>query len=165
MPPYSKAAFLSIVIVAMSADPLSAQALDPFLGVWEGRGRLFNMDAGFHMTWERVLGGRFVRLTFRNSIPGTDGSSRSLDAQAYYKLDDDGRINGTWFDSRGMVLPLRGSVEGDALIIHWGSPETEEGRTEYRFVDETRIIVEDFVLRDGDWHHFGHAAYERANAR
>jgi len=113
------------------------------------------------MRWEWVLNQQFVRLTFRNEMQNPDGVKRTLDAQAFYRLTEEGRVEGTWFDSRGMVLPLRGSADSTALTILWGTPETEEGRTEYRLLSENELEVRDFVLKDDRWRRFGEALYTR----
>ena len=134
------------------------------MGEWEGQGKLFGRDATFSMKWESVLGQQFVRLTFQNRMESEDGAARVLEAQALYKPTGPSAFEGTWFDSRGVVQPLRGSVEAEALTVLWGTPETEEGRTIYRLLDENRIEVEDFVLRDGEWSQFGSASYGRVDS-
>jgi hypothetical protein len=157
---------LMIVGFARFAEPAEAQVqtpalIDRFTGEWEGKGTLMGADAEFKMTWERVLQGKFVRLTFQNKMRGSDGVDRVLNAQAFYKPEASGQFSGTWFDSRGMVLPLKANAEGDTLTTHWGSADTEQGRTIYRLVDQNKFEVEDFVLRGGEWRRFGSAAYQR----
>ena len=159
-------AFTSLIILlaALSFEHASAQEapmIDRFMGEWEGQGKLFGLDATFSMTWESVLGQQFVRLTFQNSIETDSGTARTLKAQAFYKPTGTAEFEGTWFDSRGVVQPLRGSVEAETLTVLWGTPETEQGRTIYRLVDKNQIEVEDFVLRDGEWAQFGSASYRR----
>ena len=132
-----------------------------FIGVWEGHGELFGSDAAFSMEWEWVLDERFVRLTFQNSVAGRDGTEGTLEAQAFYRPIGAAEFEGTWFDSRGVSLPLTGSVENATLTSLWGSPETEQGRTVYRLLHEDQLEVEDFVLRGGEWHQFGHAIHTR----
>ena len=130
------------------------------LGRWEGHGKLFGVDATFSMTWESVLEEKFVRLTFQNKMHSGDGAERIFKAQAFYRSIGAGQIEGTWFDSRGIVQPLRGNADDTTLTINWGTPETEEGRTIYR-LKEGRIEVEDFVLKGDKWQQFGSATYER----
>jgi hypothetical protein len=137
------------------------RALDPFLGAWEGQGKLFGTEATFSMEWEWVLEHKFVRLTFQNSMQSPDGAGRILKAQAFYLPVGEGRFEGTWFDSRGMALPLRAKIEQTTLTALWGGPETEQGRTVYRVLDEDRLEVTDFVWRSDQWQPFGHAIYGR----
>lgn len=155
---------LTIAMVSLTSGLTAAQEatlFDQFIGDWGGKGKLMNADAEFRMTWEWVLERNFVRLTFQNKMRGSDGTERMLKAQAFYKPQPSGDLTGTWFDSRGMVLPLKARVEHDTLTTLWGSPETEQGRTEYRKLNEGRIEVKDFVLKNGEWRQFGHAIYKR----
>ena len=113
------------------------------------------------MEWEWVLEQQFVSLTFENRIQDADGTERILKAQAFYRLIEAGRFDGTWFDSRGIVPPLEGNAEQSILTTLWGTPETEQGRTVYHFLDESRVEMEDSVLEGDQWHPFGHAIYRR----
>ena len=158
-------ALVTLVLALLAAPPASAQetpVIDDMIGAWVGSGTLFGADAAFAMTWEWALGERFVRLTFQNKVEGADGGPRVLDAEAFYRPMGAGRFEGTWFDTRGMVLQLIGTAEERTLTTLWGSPETEEGRTVYRLLEDNRLEVEDWVLSGGQWRQFGHAAYRRA---
>jgi hypothetical protein len=155
---------LILLLVAVFGQPAPAQEaslIDRFTGAWEGHGELFRTDATFSMKWEWVLARKFVHLTFQNRVQGSGGVERVLEAQAFYKPSGEGEFEGTWFDSRGMVLPLRASVEDSTLTVLWGTPETEQGRTIYRLIEENKIAVEDLVLKGDQWHPFGHASYGR----
>ena len=156
-----------LVAALLIAPPTSAQetpVMDEMIGAWVGSGTLFGADATFTMKWEWALGERFVRLTFQNRMVGADGVARGLDAEAFYQPMGEGRFEGTWFDTRGMVLRLSGTVEERTLTTLWGSPETEQGRTVYRLLEENRMEVEDWVLSGDQWSQFGHATYSRATS-
>ena len=71
------------------------------------------------------------------------------------------RFVGTWFDSRGVVLPLRATADQTTLTTNWGTPDTEQGRTVYRPSAKSELVVSDSVLTDGEWHQFGRAKYWR----
>ena len=158
-----------LALLILLQSPVHAQdavaqqipVIPEFIGAWEGQGDLFGSEATFSMKWEWVLGQQFVRLTFENRMQGPDGVERTLQAQAFYRPVGEGRLEGTWFDSRGMVLPLVGSTEPTTLTTLWGTPATEQGRTVYRLLDEGLIEVEDFVLKGDQWHKFGQAIYRR----
>jgi len=130
-------------------------------GSWAGTGELFGTAATYSMTWESVLAGRFIRLTFQNNMKNGDSFNLVLEAEAYYSIGAEGSVTATWFDTRGMILPIRGTIAGHVLTSDWGTPETEEGRTIYRLVDENRIDVEDYVKRNGEYQLFGSASYQR----
>lgn len=156
---------ITLVCITSLASAQAPAPFERFIGSWAGKGKLMGADAEFMMTWEWVLDGRFVHLTFQNKMSASDGEARILKAQAFYKPEEGGHFSGTWFDSRGMVLPLTASIEADTLTTLWGSPETEQGRTVYRLLEPGRFEVEDFVLRDGKWRRFGHAIYHPLAAR
>ena len=44
------------------------QPLQPWIGVWRGSGNNSGVDADLSLRFERVLGGRFVRLSLSNQI-------------------------------------------------------------------------------------------------
>ena len=158
-----------LVLLILLYAPLHTQhalaqevaVIEQFIGSWEGQGELFGSKASFSMKWEWVLGQQFVHLTFENGMQGPDGTDRVLQAVAFYKPIGEGRLEGTWFDSRGTVQPLQVSTELTALTTLWGTPATEQGRTVYRLLDNGKIEVEDFVLKGDQWHKFGHATYRR----
>ena len=157
-------ALLMLLQTPVHAQDSAAQqipVISEFIGTWKGQGNLLGSEATFSMKWEWVLGQRFVRLTFENRMQGPDGVERVLQAQAFYRPVGEGRLEGTWFDSRGMVLPLVGSSEQTTLTTLWGTPATEEGRTVYRLLDEGLIEVKDFVLKGDQWQKFGQALYRR----
>jgi len=147
------------------APAQEAPVLQSLMGTWEGTGSLFSFEASFSMKWESVLRGRFVRLTFQNRMQSDDGTERVMDAEAFYKPTEAGGYEGSWFDSRGVMQPLLGEGADSVLTVLWGTPETEQGRTVYRVLGEDELEVEDFVLKQDQWHRFGHAVYRRVGAR
>ncbi len=157
-------ALLTIPIAPLCTSRVLAQehsVIQQFIGAWEGHGTLFGTDATFTMKWEWVLERRFLHLTFKNQTRSRDGTERILRAQAFYLPIGEGRFEGTWFDSRGMVLPLQGSAEQTTLTTLWGTQETERGRTVYRLLNESELEVEDSVWRGDQLHEFGRATYGR----
>jgi hypothetical protein len=145
-----------------SAFAQDGSSINRLIGAWNGKGKLFGAEAEFMMTWEWVLADKFAHLTFQNKIKRSSGEEQVFKARAFYKPEGEKQFQGTWFDSRGMVLPLQASAEDSALTTLWGSPETEQGRTVYRIIDRDTIEVNDFVLtKDGQWRNFGYAVYHR----
>ncbi len=134
-----------------------AQVPESFLGKWEGSGSLYNSDAFFSMEWEQVLNGQFYRLNFENAL---NSGAFSMVAHGYYNIEGDS-VSGYWLDSRGVSFPLTGLVEEHSLIINWGTPDFEQGKTEYSLLTSDEIVVKDFVLRNGEYAQFGNATYQR----
>ena len=161
----SMISFGLIATVLVHSENVTAQEtlFEQFLGSWNGVGQLFGAEAQFEMNWQRVLEHQFVRLTFSNNFKDSGGRERILKAQAFYKSTGEGRFRGTWFDSRGMILPLESTFEDSVLTTLWGAAENEEGRTVYRLQPNDRIEVDDYIRKEGKWQKFGHAIYHRAD--
>ena len=139
------------------AEPITTR----LLGSWRGEGKVMGMEARLQMKWERVLEGKFMRLTFRNEMRGKEGA-QLFEGHAYYQAQPDGTYRGQWFDSGGEAHPINGKVEGDALIAEWGTKETKLGRTVYRLTGENAAEVTDSILaKDGQWKEFGRSRFTR----
>ena len=74
------------------------------------------------MAWSWELGGRFMRLTFRNEM-GTAPKINVFEGHAYYRPTADGLYRGMWFDNGGMLRPLDATRDGDALVSRWGTAQ------------------------------------------
>jgi len=123
----------------------SAAFADQIRGNWKGQGLLFSSPAQFEMSWTKVLGERFVQMDFVNSFE-RDGKQYEMQAQAMYQFKE-GKISGTWFDSRGQILPLNATLKNNTLTTLWGDETTERGKTVYQLTESGQMIVEDFVLQ------------------
>ena len=158
---------LASLFIAMFALPAIAQEsgaaafLGRLAGAWQGTGEVRQMAADMRMSWEPVLDGQFHRLSMENRMTGKDGQSWDFRAQAYYRVLADGTIAGTWFDSRGISLPLTGRVEGDAMTIDWGTPEIERGRTTYRLAGDSLEVTDEIHGKDGALAVFGRTRLTR----
>ena len=145
---------LSLVLaIQVSADPLLAR----LAGQWSGTGTVLNQPSKISITWQWELNGQFLRLTFRNEMPKT-----VFEGHAYYRAVGDGRYRGMWFDNSGMFRPLEARRDGDTLVSRWGTAETEEGETTYRFTSDSRMEIVDRVKsKDGTWREFGRSVVTR----
>jgi len=136
----------------------SQNNLDSLEGVWKGNGNLFGNEAKFEMTWKKALNNAFFKLTFSNEFSDNKGSVRSLKSEAFYKITNN-KIEGYWFDSRGLILPLKGTIEDSQLTIFWGDDKTENGKTIYTINSNQTINVKDYFSVDGNYKLFGTADY------
>ena len=125
---------VATTLITSVGFPKDGLFIDELVGSWTGTGKLLGTDSDFSMQWEWVFDGKFARLTFQNKF---------LKAEAFYKATRSDQYEGTWFDSRGKVLPLKAKVENATLVTHWGSDTTERGRTVYRQQNE---ILESRIL-------------------
>jgi hypothetical protein len=159
---FAAAALAALAALPSAADPAdAAEFLGRLAGGWQGTGEVRAMAADMRMDWEPVLDGRFHRLSMENRMTGADGQSWHFKALAFYRVAEDGSIAGTWFDSRGISLPLAGRVEADAMTIDWGSPDIERGRSTYRLKAEALEVTDEAYGKDGGLVVFGRTRLQR----
>ncbi|WP_149272969.1 hypothetical protein [Pareuzebyella sediminis] len=126
---------------------------------WKGSGELLKRSASFQMDWRPILDGKFYELSFQNQ---QDASKEyRFKSKGIYRPWENGTFTGTWFDSRGYSFPLKGKFTENELIVYWGNPETEEGKTTYRIKDNGTVSVIDYILKDGKLIPFGNALYQK----
>lgn len=58
-----------------------------------------------------------------------------------------------------MSFPLKGTVANNQLVVDWGTPDTEEGKSIYTINSDGTISVEDYVQKEGESVKFGTATY------
>ncbi len=156
---FKKIALLFFLFVIGSTQAQSSPDFtENILGVWNGNGTLFGQKATFSMKWENELNDKFIKLSFENRFNDKSGVERVMKANAYYNLKEN---RGYWFDTRGMMLPLKLEVKEDSMTVFWGNETTETGKTIYSIIDNEHVHVQDFVFRDGSYVPFGEATYER----
>ncbi len=126
---------------------------------WDGEGMLMGAKATFTMKWEHALQSQFIKLEFQNSRKLEGKEDIVFMATAFYKIENDTVVIGYWFDSRGVSFPLKGNIKDKEMIINWGNPETEMGKTVYRYTADNTITVEDYIGSKGTYHKFGNATY------
>lgn len=147
-------------LLAQEQAPV-ANVFERLQGVWAGSGTLFGRSASFGMEWRLEWEGRIATLRFDNGFVADDGGKTPvLEAVAYYGTASAEAGRGAWIDSRGEILALRFTAGESSLTVHWES-ESENGRTEYRFVEEDALEVLDEVRTDDEWRAFGRATYRR----
>lgn len=154
-------AALAAALPASADEAAAAEFLGRLAGGWQGTGEVRAMAADMRMDWEPVLEGQFHRLSMENRMKGSDGQSWHFKALAFYRVGKDGSISGTWFDSRGISLPLTGQVEGDAMTIDWGTPDIERGRSTYRLTAEALEVTDEAYDKDGGLVVFGRTRLTR----
>lgn len=146
---------------ALAEETPASAFIEKLAGDWQGTGEVREMAAAMRMTWELVLDGQFLRLTMDNRMTGADGNTWHFKAQAYYRIESDGTITGSWFDSRGISLPLAGKVDQDSMTIQWGAEAIEQGRSHYRLSAEGLEVTDDVLTKEGEWQTFGRTRLER----
>ena len=148
-----------LLLVPFQATSQSNQLLSRLEGSWQGDGKTLGMAANMQLKWEWVLNKKFLRLSLKNEMSTPNGQKQVFEGEAYYHAS---AAEAHWFDSRGMMFPIKAQIEGDMLISMWGSPDKEEGKSTYRIIDANTLEVIDTVKqKDGTWREFGRATLKR----
>ncbi|MCM3873989.1 MAG: hypothetical protein ND895_25150 [Pyrinomonadaceae bacterium] len=150
---------VSLSMLLFFTHRLEASMTDAFLnrleGNWQGEGKSMGTSARMQMKWEWVLGKKFLRLSLKNEMQGATGNT-AFEGHAYYRLSGGGKCEGKWFDSRGASFPISCNIEGEALTALWGTPEQEQGKSVYSFLEAGKLEVVDSVMdKSGKWKEFG----------
>ncbi|MEP3210042.1 MAG: hypothetical protein ABJN95_12665 [Maribacter sp.] len=150
---------MHLLILAQENKEVEPSIIASLIGNdWVGEGNLMEQKATFMMAWESLWEGKFIKLEFQNKRKGNDDNKIVFKAIASYKIGDDGKVLGNWFDSRGVSFPLRGTVKENMLTILWGDVDSENGKTIYLYKNNN-VLVEDFILVNGRFSKFGNATY------
>lgn len=131
---------------------------------WTGSGTLLGSEAEFNMKWTWELNDNFLKLEFQNKRTSGSGQELVLQSHAYYQPKNDSLFAGTWFDSRGVSFPVKGTLSDSTFTVNWGSPETEQGRTVYALVSQEEATVTDYVLQGENYVKFGEASYQKTRS-
>lgn len=149
---------------ALAERPAALAMLHALEGDWRGAGEVNGMAADLRMRWERALEGKFHRLSMENLMTGQDGRSWRFEAEAYYRVMEDGSVTGQWFDSRGYNLPLTGRADADGtrMSIDWGTESSpERGRSTYRLEADVLTVIDEVRGKDGTLSVFGRTRLTR----
>jgi hypothetical protein len=139
------------------------QLLEPWIGAWRGPGNNSGVDADLSLRFERVLGGRFVRLSLSNQI-GPPATRQLFEGMALYWSAADGQLRGSWFDSQGTVYALDVQLFGPTLVAIWRDDRQPRGRSSYQLIQPDQLEVLDSVRApDGSWREFARYRLKRAS--
>jgi hypothetical protein len=133
-------------------------------GQWTGTGKFQGQPASYHLQWEPVLEGKFVRLSLRIETKPVNGQPMIFAAQAYYPATSAEEIEARWFDSEGHQYAVKARQTGDTLTANWGEPGRVEGKSTYRLsaADNQLEVVDAVRAKDGSWREFARFALSLA---
>lgn len=150
---------LALVFVVRTADAKEprpgapTEYLETLHGEWTGEAKLMANPVHTTLRWTSVLSGKFTRLELEHRAGGAEGAV-IFAGHSYVANTPGPKTSGTWFDSSGTVRPQAVRVDDGALIVDWGTAETEEGRSVYKLVEGDNLQVEDWVKRGEEFHPF-----------
>jgi hypothetical protein len=138
------------------------QPFDPWIGTWHGSGSNSGVTAELTLRFERVLGGRFVRLNLSNQV-GPPATRQLFEGLALYWPAGDRQLRGSWFDSQGTVYALDVQLFGETLVAIWRDDRQPRGRSSYQVRQPDGLEVIDSVrAADGSWREFARYQLKRA---
>jgi hypothetical protein len=150
-----------LLFVPGAVYPQSDNIFKRLHGSWSGEGKTLEMPATLRMSWEWVLGEKFLRLSLKNEMRATSGQVQLFEGHAYYQPSE-AKCEGTWFDSRGISFPIKCTVEGQSVTAMWGATDQENGKSVYRLLADGKLEVVDSVKqKDGSWKEFGRFVLSR----
>lgn len=158
---------LALTWLGLAAPPCSHigpaadnAAMARWEGSWTGEGNFFNQPAKQYLKWERVLDGKFLRLTLRVEAAG----KTLFEGHAYYQQTDTAHYEARWFDSQGHIYPIKAGLDADTLTAFWGESGKEEGKSTYHLQEAGKQleVVDAVRNKDGSWREFGRFVLKRA---
>jgi hypothetical protein len=134
------------------APAADTATLTRWVGDWTGEGKFFGQPATQYLKWERVLEGKFLRLSLRVEAAG----KTLFEGHAYYQQTEAVHYEARWFDAQGHSYPIKARLDADTLTAFWGEPSKEEGKSTYRLLEAgKRLEVVDAIHnKDGSWREF-----------
>ncbi len=163
-----KAVFVFLLVVLNVSAPQQSQPAKPagsplarWEGNWTGEGKFFSQSAVQRLQWERVLSGKFTRLTVRVE---TASGQPMFEGHAYYRQTEGAQFDARWFDSQSHIYPIKAQLEADTLTAFWGEPATEEGKSVYKLFDAGKQleVIDAVRNKDGSWREFGRFVLKRS---
>lgn len=143
-----------LAISSASENPIAPIPLIAREAACELRG----LKATCSSIWTHGLHPTHFQQRYRISDPET--GAPFFEGIGTYRITPDGKLDGVWTDSNGNIHPLDGTWDGARLKVTWGTPSTEQGRSEYHFPENGTLEVQDSVLgKDGKWRVFMQVTY------
>jgi len=152
---------VSLLILSVSPQQ-SSSAMDRLQGSWTGTGQVRGSAAKAELRFERVLGGKFTRLTYRFGEDIGGKLDVKFEGHAYYVCASAQSCTGQWFDTLGFVRSITAAQTGDTLASEWKTTGGEAGKSEYKLGTDGGLVVTDWVRgADGSFREFGRVSYVR----
>lgn len=143
------------VLTFLASFSYAQNILSRLEGNWSANGTAFGMPAVVTMSWTPALLGKYHQLNYKMVMTTKDGKQSVFEGTALYKPSGDNAFVATWCDSQSEMHPITATSDAEALTSLWGTPETKQGKTIYRFVAGGQVEVTDFIMKkDGTWAKF-----------
>ncbi|WP_394693653.1 hypothetical protein [Hyphobacterium sp.] len=164
-----KLACISLALIGLCSTPALSQeacadrdpgVLADFEGDWQSDGNAFGQPAESRMSWAPIMDGCFWRLEYViDTNPGTEQANTFHGMGTHHH--EGSEITGHWVDNWGAMHSLRGSATETELIVYWGEPDAQLGRSRYTLTEDGAIQVTDWILNESGWQQFNDNRFER----
>ncbi len=134
--------------------------VDAMVGTWQGSGTVMGMSYTETITWEWVLGHRWVKVTANSSFAMPDGTL-DYSCDYYQQPGADGTWTGHMFDSMGSTDTFTGVLEGSTFTAEWDDPVEGPGRIVMTRDGDTLNSVLYHGAEDGSWNEIGTSSHTR----
>lgn len=140
---------------ARAPDELSPMI---FIGSWEAECDAFGTPARCESEWRRGLSCTLFEQRYR--VTSVEDGSLMFAGHGVYRVRPGG-VDGYWSDSQGSIHELYGVWRDGSLVIDWGEPSTDRGRSSYQVGDNARsMTVIDWALTADGWDRFMTVSYD-----
>ncbi|MEE2527361.1 hypothetical protein V0U79_13420 [Hyphobacterium sp. HN65] len=151
---------VSAPALAQACDDRDPGLLARFEGEWQSDGNAFGQPAQSTMRWTPVLDGCFWQMEYLIEYnPGTDEAGTFHGVGVHHHESD--LVTGHWVDNWGAMHQLRGSTTESEMIVFWGEPTAQLGRSRYTLTEDGAIQVTDWILTNDAWQQFNDNRFER----
>jgi hypothetical protein len=150
---------LAVVMISAAgiAQDKQPRDLSSLKGTWTADCKAFAPGARCSLQWTDGLHKNLLRVVYQ--VRNAAGNQLFAGEGVYQRSDD--IFAGFWNDTNGSLHPLQATYTDGGLTTYWGRAETEEGKTRYALNAEGGLSVTDWVKKNGSWHQFMHADYQR----
>ncbi len=154
--------FLLVVRPGLAGDDLSLSQLE---GDWTAAADPSGDGLTGALSWHPAFGGKFYLVDYRLSKANGDSQIVVFHGLAYYKNEAGPALSAFWADSNGDLLPIQAELEGSALMANWGELGGKRGRTRYVLTTSEKLVVTDWIEKDGSWKQFRQVEYKKNDKR
>jgi hypothetical protein len=152
---------LACPLVAAAQGAASNPCLQSLRGRWSGMGTVSNRPIWMVQTWGPAMQGTFTELRMTHHV-AADTTRVVFEGRGFYASAGTDSVMGTWFDARGISMPLRGSCTGMTLTMQWLG-DRERGRTAYGLHGADSLsVLDEVAMPDGSFRAFGRSMLKRA---
>ena len=156
---------LSLLLACGTASAKISPEKMAVVGEWSGRGETVGNAFSACAAFAPYMDDIYLHLDFSTRYDNP-GVLPDVDAEYFYFLLDDGRIEGVSLDNQSNVFQLTGKHDGASATLQWLKNGNAVGKSEWRLSDDgKRLTLKRFgLLPDGELKEIGEVVLQRLPA-